>query len=475
MTRDVKRSIFAASLLVSIAPVACGNSTPPPATPATPLRAAAMTPVAAERSTEDPAPVTDGNVTVGWLRGMQIVVWRTPGAEFVGARLAIRGGTRNWTAANAGVENLALQVATRGGTKSLTKDQFANKLASLGAWIDGNCDNDFSSIGANAPREVWDALFPMMVETFLAPALPQTEFDVQKQRDLSALKHELETGDGRLWHTERKQVFANHPYANRPNGTIETLSSIQLADLGPHLEKLRDTNRLLLVVVGDVDAAQVIDQAKTAFASVPRGSYIETPIPALHYDGAHVVGDTFKLPTSYIQSSFAGPQWGDPDFVPMWLAMDALGHRVWDEVRSKRNLSYAPLAYDQYRLAAPISVLYVTAVDPTTTMGVMFDEVRRLQNEPVPAKELAAIKSVFLSRYLVNQETTDWRVWAVVQAVILGGDWHLIDTFPDRVRAVRAEDIQRVAKKWLVNPQTAIVGDPGKLDPKAVGVSAVGK
>jgi predicted Zn-dependent peptidase len=72
----------------------------------------------------------------------------------------------------------------------------------------------------------------------------------------------------------------------------------------------------------------------------------------------------------------------------------------------------------------------------------------------------------------VNQETTDWQVWAVVQAVILGGDWHLIETFPDRVRAVRAEDIQRVAKKWLVNPQTAIVGDPEKLDPKTVGVDA---
>ena len=464
----MKRSLsFGASAIVI---AACADTTPAPVIPAPVPAQSASTPAVAAMAPSDPAPVTEGDVTVAWTHGMEILVKRTPGVEFVAAQLAIRGGTRNWTADNAGIEEIALQVATSGGTHSLDKRAYSRKLASLGATIGGSAGNDSSNLFAKVPTASWDDLFPIFVDTFLAPALPASEFEIVKQRELSARRHETEDGDGRLWLLARRAVFGGHPYANRPVGTVESLTPMKADALQPHMAKLRDTNRLVLVVVGDVDPSHVIDQAKAAFASVNRGAYVETPLPQLHFTGSHVSGDPFKLPTNYIEAMFAGPSWSDPDFAAMRVGMGVLGQRMFDEVRTKRNLSYSPSAYFSYGLSAPFGVLYVTAVDPNTTMKVMFDEAHRLQTELIPAKELDGTKAVFVSSLFQGHETADGQAAELSEAILLGGDWHRANTFADQVRATTPEDIRRVAAKWIANTQTAIVGDPTKLDPKVVGV-----
>lgn len=465
----MKRALLSLASLASVLAVACGGSTPPPvAPPPPPPPAPAVAPLAPAPQADAP-PATEGDVTVAFSRGMEILVKRTPAAEFVAADLFIRGGTRNWTAANAGIEDIALSVATTGGTQTLAKEPYTRKLASLGATIGSDTGNDFSTIAAKAPVKSWDELLPIFAETFLAPALPASEFEIAKQRGLAARRHETEDGDGRLWLIARKAVFGGHPYGNRPVGTVETLTGMKADDLAPHLAKLRDTNRLVLVVVGDVDPAHVIDQAERAFASVPRGSYVETPIPQLHFDGSHLTGDPFKLPTNYVQSMFAGPAWSDPDFIPEWLGMSLLGQRVFDEVRTKRNLSYAPSAYLQMRVAAPFGSLYVTSVDPNAAMKVMFDEAHKLGTELIPAKEFAGAKAVFVSGYLQGHETVDGQANELGTSLLLGGDWHLVNTNIERLKATTPEAVRDAAKKWFTNVQTAIVGDPSKLDAKIVG------
>jgi hypothetical protein len=64
--------------------------------------------------------------------------------------------------------------------------------------------------------------------------------------------------------------------------------------------------------------------------------------------------------------------------------MSVLGTRVWEEVRTKRNLSYAPAARGT-NFFANQGFLYVTTVLPDSAVKVMLGEVKRLQNEPVPA------------------------------------------------------------------------------------------
>jgi zinc protease len=450
---------------------ACAESLPPPAPPVSPPPApvvpAAATPEA------DPAPTTEGNVTVAWIHGMQVIVERIPGAEFAVARLAIRGGVRNWTADRAGVESVALAAAVDGGTQKLGKEQLSRKLASLGATLGAEAGSEFSTITGVVPVAGFDETLGLTFDVLLAPAMPSAEVALARERALSDRRHELESGDGRLAVLTDKVVFAGHPYAARPEGTVETIGALSPDGIASHLAGLRETSRMLLVVVGDVDAAHVLDRARAAVEGVPRGSYVDTPVPPLRFDAPRAVGDLHPFATNYVGSYYAGPSWKEADYVATRVTVEVLSHRVWEEVRSKRNLSYAPWAVFRARYAQPYGGFYVSAVDPTTTLHVMMDEGRRMQTELVPADELAGVKATMRTRYAQSRETSSDEAATLVNGQLYAGDWRYLRRYGDAIAAVTPEQIRDAARRYMRGWQTVIVGEPGKLDASVVGAPSV--
>jgi len=412
----------------------------------------------------DAPPVVEGDVTVASAFGITVLVQRMPGADFAAGQLYVRGGTRNWTAQNAGIEDIAFRVAAAGGTTTLDKTALSRRLAALGASLSGDAHNDFSGLYLKAPLSTWDDALPLLAGAFLAPALPADEIELVRQQMLAELHHEQESPEGQLWTLERKQLFAGHPYANRSIGSLESVTSIAAGDLGPYLAKLRETSRLVFVAAGDLDAAHVLDQVRQLFGALPRGSYVETPLPPLVFGASHLSTFERKLPTNYCESAFPAPRWSDPDWVTGLVAMSGYSWRLWQEVRTKRNLTYAVSAYINQNFATPFGAIEVTAVDPSAAMRVMLDQARRLQNEPMPEQELAGFKAVFLTGYLEGHETPDGKAASLADALLYTGDWHLARTLPERVRGVTAADVQAYAKKYLGHLQAAVVGDPGKVD-----------
>lgn len=430
-----------------------------------PLPSASSEGTDSSQKRSDPAAIADGDVTVGFANGVKVIVKRIPGAELVATQLNILGGVRNWGEDDAGIEQLALSTSASGGTESLDKDAFARRLAGLGSAIGAGALNDFSEFGAKCLRQHWDTTFGLMADAFLRPALPQSEVDLQRQNQISALRHQMEDPDGQLSLLVQQTLFKGHPYANRAVGTIETVSQLKTEQLRDYLRKLRETRRLLLVVVGDIEPQHVIDQARGAFGALPSGTYRNTALPPLSFDHPTVVTFPRKLPTNYIVSTFLAPGWGDPDFPSAMAAMTVLGWREWIEVRTKRNLSYAPSASLSANTAVARGTLYVTAVDPDATMRVMFEQARKLRAETVPIRELEGDTSFFLTGFLMSSENTDGQAAQLSRAEILGGDWHLARTLPERMRAVTPQDVEAFAKKYIANLQTVVLGDPEKIDP----------
>ncbi len=413
----------------------------------------------------DPPPSSDGDVTVASIQGMQVLIKRIPGGELVSGQLNILGGVRNWGKADAGVEQLALAVSASGGTETSDKDAFTHRLATLGSIIGAGAGNDYSSFRAKSLRESWDATFELMVDAFLHPVLPPSEIELQRQQQLSALRHEQEDPDGQLSLIAYEKLFRGHPYENRSIGTLQTVANLTREQLGSHLGKLRQTSRLVLVVVGDVEPDHILSRARDLLGKLPRGDYQQTPMPPIRFDSPSVTTVQKPLPTNYILSSFPAPGWTDADFAAGMVAMTVLGWREWIEVRTKRNLSYAPHAGMSTTAELARGTLYVTAVDPTTTMQVMLGEVRHLKQEPVPKPELEGDVSTFITGFMTSNETTDGQAASLSRAQILGRDWRLIRLLPARLRAVTSEQIEAFARKYIVNLQTVVLGDPGKIDP----------
>ena len=174
--------------------------------------------------------------------------------------------------------------------------------------------------------------------------------------------------------------------------------------------------------------------------------------------GLHLVAEPRELPTNYILGYFPAPPPGHADYPAMLVAMDYLGDRLFEEVRTKRNLTYAVSA-GMSDAATNYGYLYVTAVDPKTTLPVMFDEVAKMKAAPLTDELLQQTVNVFITHYYMGLETNGSQAALLASAELVGGDWRLAETLQGKIRAVTAADVQRVANEYLGKYRFALVGD----------------
>lgn len=411
--------------------------------------------------------MVDGDTTVASFNGMQILIKKVPNAELVAANLYVRGGSRNWGKDNAGLENLAGRVATSGGTQALDKVAFGERLATLGSTLQGVTGRDWSQVNTKSLKVNFDETFKLLADVFLRPALPAAELELSRTQTLMGLKREEEQPEGRLGVLVNATLYKGHPYENRPQGTQESVAKLTMAQVQAHLAKLREGSRLLLVVVGDVEATHVLELAKAAFGGLPRGTYVESALPKLNFAKANLTTEERKLPTNYLQGYYTAPGAGEPGYAAASVANAWLWDQMFQEVRTKRNLSYAPGARLVVTQSGALGMIGVSAVDPTTTYKVMLDVLRKLQSTPMTDVELAGTKSTYLTHFLMGSETTDGQAELLARMQLLSGDWRLARTFMEQVKSVTAADIQAYAQKYAGKLQTILLGDPAKLDAAA--------
>jgi predicted Zn-dependent peptidase len=215
--------------------------------------------------------------------------------------------------------------------------------------------------------------------------------------------------------------------------------------------------------VGDINAAELQKKVSTAFSQLPVGRYQDTLPPPLSFSSPTIAVTARDIPTNYVQGTYSAPAPNAPDIYAMRVAISILRNRIFEEVRIKRNLSYAPDAsLNEY--AANTGNIYVTAVDANQSVRVMLDEIAKLQNENVSTDELKATAQSFLTSHYLDQETNAGQAGELARYELIGGGWRNSASLLDRLRAVTPQDVRRVANTYIKNLQFIIVGDPAKID-----------
>jgi predicted Zn-dependent peptidase len=406
------------------------------------------------------------------VNGLKVLVKRRAGSQTVAAGLFIRGGSRNISAENAGIEDLMLDVAEEASV-NFPRERLRSELARTGTVITSSENYDYSVLSLTSTRANFDRSWEIFTDIALHPAFTKEDFDLVKSRKLSALSDDTDDPDTYLQRLQERVAYAGHPYLNRPEGTIESMSRLTLEDVRNYHQQMMQTSRLLLVIVGDLDAASLRASIAATFGKLPRGNYHAEPVPQLTFNTPTVEVTQRGLPTNYIQGLFTAPSLTVPDIYPMEVASSILRDRVFEEVRVKRNLSYAPNAFLNSQ-GANVGGIYVTAVDANQAVRVMLDEIKRLQTQPIDQTDITGVVSQYLTNYYLGQETNAAQAGNLAEYELIGGGWrNSFDTII-RLRAVTPADVQRVAQKYMKNLRFVVLGDPKRID-KAVFTSQAGE
>jgi predicted Zn-dependent peptidase len=416
-----------------------------------------LPPVAARQAAGTPQSITEFEVN-----GLKVLVKRRAGSQTVAGGLFIRGGSRNLTAANAGIEQLMLDVATE-ASENFPRERFRRELARTGTSIGSGGNYDYSAFTLACTRRYFDSAWTLFADAALRPSFAADDFDRVKNRDLVGLGGLDDRPDAFLQTLEAKVIYAGHPYANDPHGTVESLRTLTVADMKRFHEQVMQTSRLLLVLVGDLDPEEIKRKVGASFSALPRGSYAASAAPPLSFKAPTVSVTPKGLPTHYVQGMYAAPPLSSPDIYPMRVAVSILHDRVYAEVRLKRALSYAPDA-SLGSQGANVGGVYVTAVDANQAVRLMLGEIAGLRTTEVSADAIKGTVQQFLTNYYLGQETNAAQAGALAQAELIGGGWRTEGQFLERLRAVTPQDVRRVADTYMRNLQWVVVGNPQDID-----------
>lgn len=404
----------------------------------------------------------DGLVTELNVNGLKVLIKRRPGSATVAAGLFIRGGSRNVTAQTAGIESFMLNVATEGSRK-YPRELLRRELARTGSNVSSGSNNDYSVLALASTVENFDRSWEIFADIAVNPAFAPNDVELTREKLLTGLRNEGDEPDGYLQKLVEKTINANTTYENDPGGTMENIGRFKVEDLRTYHQKTMETSRLLLVIVGDLDAAGLEQRIASTIGKLPRGAYKDPAVKGFDFSKPTLDITPRELPTNYVEGVFDAPSINNPDFYAMRVATTILRDRVFEEVRTKRNLSYAPNA-DMGSSAINSGNIYVTAVDANQAISVMLGEINSLKTKLVSERDISGVTGQFLTTHFLAQETNSAQAGELAKYELVGGGWRNSLEFLERTRKVRPEEIQAVAIKYMKNLRFVVLGNPNAID-----------
>src|SRR5688500_954579 len=267
------------------------------------------------------------------VNGLKVILKRRANSPTIAGGLFVRGGARNITEKNAGIENLTIAAAIEAG-KNMPRQTVRRELAGMGSAIGSAVNNDYSVVSFGTTRQNFDRFWQIYSEVLMNPAFAEEDIRRSREQILTGLRERTTLPDSALDNLQDRAVYAGHPYANEVTGTVASVSSFTTNDIRAYHKNIMESSRLLLVVVGDLEPEFLKSKIAASFGKLPRGSYKDTPYPALDFSKATLDTAQRTLPTNYVKGTFAAPAPGSKDYYAMRVATSILQTLVYQDRKS---------------------------------------------------------------------------------------------------------------------------------------------
>lgn len=393
--------------------------------------------------------------------GIRVILRQSDANNVVAANLYLLGGSRQVTAANAGIEPLLLEISDR-GTKKYPRAILRRKMSLLGSEISTVPSDDWTMFGIRTTREVFDSTWAIFADRMMQPTLDPADIALIKSQFVSGIRQRRDDPEALAEYLADSVAFSGHPYGIPIVGTEASISSIDAKALRDYHSSQFVKSRMLLVVVGNVDRAHVERLVTGTLARLPQGNYAWTLPERLPDRASSVVVEQRELPTNYILGYFSGPLANSDDYHALRIATSVLTGRMFAEIRTRQNLTYdvhAPFL-DK---AASAGGLSISTVAPDSALTLMYRAIRELQEGLLDPAGLEMLEQQFLTEYFLDNETNDAQATFLARAQLYRGDYRKADKFVEELKSVTPEAVRRVARTYMKGIRFAYVGDPRRL------------
>ncbi|MGC4082628.1 MAG: pitrilysin family protein [Vicinamibacterales bacterium] len=357
------------------------------------------------------------------------------------------------------------------GTGALSAIEIHEALARVGAQLDSDIGPDATLLTVTVLSRFLKPAVSLLADIVVRPSLREDDFTRVRQLRLHRLMQLRDMPGAIADRAFMRLLYGSHPYGHTPLGSDASLSALTIDDVRTyHAANIRPGDATL-VVAGDCSHAEIEALAADVFgtwngaASSPAPEDVALPqTPRLN------IVPRAGAPQSELRIGHVAVARNTPDYHALVAANMVLGgqfvSRINLNLREHKGFTYgARTTFDFRRLPGPFS-LQVSVQTGATAEAIheSIEEIAGMRGvRPVTADELAVGVAALTRGYARNFETAEQLARAVTQLALYDLPESYFDEFVDRVEAVTAADVMRVAHQHLDPSRlvTLIVGDYG--------------
>jgi zinc protease len=395
--------------------------------------------------------------------GVKVIV-QPSGNDIVEVQTIIKGGVQNYPATKIGIESMAINALTECGTLKHDKNSFKNQLEKISAAVFGGSNKNYSVVRLNCIKGDFETAWPLYVEAITMPKFEPKEFERIKQDAITELKSEESQPDIAIDKYADKVAFAGRDYAKDPSGTPAIIQKLTSAETKAYYQSVLTKSRLLIVVVADLDRADIEAKVKAMLAGIKQGAPFELKKSFFRAYKNSFSSENRELATNYVEGITSGPTPGTPDFDAFNVAMRIFADRHFLDIRTNNGLSYAPAAWFSSG-ATSVARFSVSTTQPDKYIAVFDKLVDKIKTQGFRVDEVADMKVTYLTGFYYKNETNSAQAASLAANEVLHNNWRRSLTLVNDVKKLTAEQVSDAFRKYIGNIVWVYQGDTKKVNP----------
>jgi predicted Zn-dependent peptidase len=361
----------------------------------------------------------------------------------------VRIGSRDESDERAGISHFLEHMVFK-GTEHRTPFQISEEIDSLGGYINAMTSKEYTAYYVDVLPQHLERSLDVLTDMMNNPLFQDEDIAKEKGVVLEEIRMQEDSPQDKVFDIFSESLWdTKHPLSRPIIGSSQTVNSFERADLIDHFS-LYDGERVTIAVAGDVDPEILmrIANEKMGNIAVKTDPLPQRTSPAPSWS-SHV--EDRDLQQAHICLGTHGIARNDERRFPLELMSTILGggmsSRLFKRIREELGLAYAVSGQSSYYSDSGFFVIYL-GTEPknaSQALEVCMEEIKRMQNEPVPEETLWLAKEKIKGNMLLGLESSHSRMIRLAISDIYGTHW-TIDEIIERVEKVTIDEVQSVAK-----------------------------
>ncbi len=393
--------------------------------------------------------------------GQTVIIKEVKSNPIVTVDTWIKTGSVNENDTNNGVSHFLEHLFFK-GSKNHAPGEFDKLLETKGAITNAATSKDFTHYYITIPSKYFDEALSLHADMLLNPLLPRKELEKERKVVLEEIAKDENSPGSVIYDNLVGMLYTTHPYKRKVIGTKNIIETIHRDEIMNYYDRWYSPSNMVTVIVGDVDTEKTLEKVKANFnkaAQKPEKSVYakEKPLKAQKRKVAYL-----DAQSGYMLIGFRGVNINDPDS----YALDVLATILGD---GRSSVFYKNIK-DRLQLAFSIDatntgfrddgIFYISANFIPEKLNKLeceiFNEIKEIQKNGVTEDQVNLAKNIIERDTYYQRESISNIAQEIGYIMVTSGDTKIYDNYVENIKKVTAQDVKRVANKYLGQNKSAV-------------------